>query len=150
MQQTIVLDLPQKTKQKKKYCPFNSFSYGKAKWTQSLEFKEFRALSPYEVCHSCLSMNDVAIHAFMISFVAHDCFCIFLGGVPVKQCLVIISFAYTTRTSLFLIRDPLSVFCRERLRERLAVRCDIVYSIHMASAWFAYCPLLSSRVQACF
>lgn len=80
-------------------------------------------------------MNDVAIHAFMISFVARDCLCIFfLGGVPVKQCLVIISFAYTTRTSLFLIRDPLSVFCRERLRERLAVRCDIVYSRHTASA----------------
>lgn len=71
-------------------------------------FKEFRALSLYEVCHSCLLKSDVAIRAFY-DLICDSWLFVHLDGVPVKSCLVII-FVYTTRTSLFLIRDPLSVF----------------------------------------
>lgn len=43
------------------------FNYLGANWTQVFTmFKEFRALSLYEVCHSYLSKSDVAIRAFTI------------------------------------------------------------------------------------
>lgn len=93
----------------RKSLRFWPFKYLGANWTQVFKmFKEFRALSLYQVCHSYLLKSDVAIHAFC-DLICDSWLFVHLDGVPVKSFLVII-LVYTTRTFLFLIRDPLSVF----------------------------------------
>lgn len=66
-----------------------------------------------------------------------------LDGVPVKSCCVII-FVYTTRTSLFLIRDPLSVFASLPEEKVEVVLCcmprDRVQYMALCSTRFASCP----------
>lgn len=58
---------------------------------------------------SLMSAEEWCGHMCFYDLICDSWLFVHLDGVPVKSCLVII-FVYITRTSLFLIRDPLSVF----------------------------------------